>query len=86
MIVMVEVEGETGKIVSPPDIIVRGGIFPEKEGFVKKLEEKLREALGGNDNKKANMGIYRKTIQRKTEELLYRMKREPLVVPIVIEV
>ncbi len=86
MIIIVEVEGETGKIISSPDIIVRGGIFTEKEGFAKKLEEELGETLSGNGDKKPNMGIYRKTIQRKAEELLYRMKREPLVIPVVVEV
>ncbi len=86
MIIIVEVEGETGKIISSPDIIVRGGIFTEKEGFAKKLEGELGETLSGNGDKKPNMGIYRKTIQRKAEELLYRMKREPLVIPVVVEV
>ena len=86
MIVMVEVEGETGKIIGTPDIIVRGGIFPEKDEFAKKVGEEIGILTAKSGEKKPNMGIYRKTIQRKTEELLYRMKREPLVIPIVIEV
>lgn len=86
MIVIVEIEGETGKVVSTPDIIARGFVFPEKEGFAKKLNEELMVELGQKTPKSNNMGTYRKIIQRTSENLLYRMKREPLVIPVVIEV
>jgi len=86
MIVMVEVEGETGKINAAPDIIVRGVAFPEKEGFEKKLTDELARAFVQKPNKVQNFAVYRKTIQRTAENILYRMKREPLVIPIVIEV
>lgn len=84
MIVMVEVEGESGKVLSTPDIIVRGVTFPEKEGFAKKLEEELGRTI--SQKGRSNAAIYRKTIQRSAENILYRMKREPLVIPVVIEV
>lgn len=86
MIVIVEIEGETGKIVSKPDIIARGFVFPEKEGFVQQLNEELLSELNQKTPKSNNMGSYRKIIQRTSENLLYRMKREPLVIPVVIEV
>lgn len=85
MIIMVEVEGESGKVVSEPDIIVRGVAFPEKEGFAKKLSDELGRSFGSKTGK-ANFASYRKSIQRAAENILYRMKREPLVIPIVIEV
>ena len=86
MIVIVEVEGESGKMISPPDIIARGFVFPEKDGFQKQLDEELQVELNQKTSKAASIGNYRKTIQRSTENLLYRMKREPLVIPVVIEV
>ena len=86
MIVIVEVEGETGKIVSAPDIIARGFVFAEKEGFVKQLDTELLKELNQKASKSNNMGAYRKIIQRTCENLLYRLKREPLVIPVVIEV
>lgn len=86
MIVIVEVEGETGKVVTTPDVIARGFVFPEKDGFAKKLEQELMGDLLKNGSKNANMATYRKIIQRTCENLLYQMKREPLVIPVVIEV
>ncbi len=85
MIVMVEIDGETGKIVSTPDIIVRGVSFPEKESFTKKLSDDLGKSISQKGGK-SNPSIYRKAIQRSAENILYRMKREPLVIPVVIEV
>jgi ribonuclease J len=85
MIIMVEVEGESGKVVSEPDIIVRGVTFAEKDEFSKKLSDDLKSQIG-KDGKKSNVGIYKKIIQRSAENILYKMKREPLVIPVVIEV
>ncbi|MDO8269337.1 MAG: ribonuclease J [Candidatus Levybacteria bacterium] len=86
MIVMVEVQGETGKVLNEPDIIVRGVAFPEKEAFSKKLSDELKRSFGQKDTKATNFAVHRKSIQRAAENILYRMKREPLVIPIVIEV
>ena len=85
MIAIVEIEGETGSVVSTPDIIARGFVFPEKDNFAKKLKTELMAEMEQSKGK-ANMGVYRKIIQRTSENLLYRMKREPLVIPVVIEV
>jgi ribonuclease J len=86
IIVMAEVEGETGKIVSEPDVIARGFVFSEKDDFTKRLEAELKKVFSEKTNQATHFGFYRKMIQRKTEELLYKMKREPLVIPVVIEV
>lgn len=83
LIVIAEIETETGKIINAPDVIVRGVSFAEKEGFVKKLTDDLGKNIGGGKN---NPAVYRKALQRTAENLLYRMKREPLVIPVVIEV
>ncbi len=85
MIIMVEVEADSGKIVEKPDVIVRGVAFPEKDGFVEKLGSELSRSMSQKSGR-ANSALYRKTIQRTAENLLYKMKREPLVIPVVIEV
>ena len=86
MIVIAEVEGETGRMASDPDVIVRGVAFPEKEAFTKKLSDELNGTFNQKNGKASNFAVYRKSIQRAAENILYRMKREPLVIPIVIEV
>jgi len=85
MIVMVEIDGTTGKMAGEPDVMVRGVAFPEKEGFTKKLSDELNSVFAQKSGK-TNFAMYRKSIQRAAENILYRMRREPLVIPIVIEV
>lgn len=86
MIIITEIESATGKIVSTPDIIARGFSFPEKDVFAKNLESSLRDVLNNEKGKPAGFAYYRKMIQRKAEDLLYREKREPLVIPVIIEI
>lgn len=85
MIIITEIEAESGRVISAPDIIVRGVTFPEKDAFAKKLSDELGQNLAQKGGK-TNPTLYRKTIQRAAENILYRMKREPLVIPVVIEV
>lgn len=86
MIIIAEVDTESGRIINTPDIIARGFTFPEQPQFAKKLAEGLKKNMGEKTAKATNFGYYKKTIQRSAEELLYRLKREPLVIPIIIEV
>lgn len=86
VIVLSEVDGETGKLASTPDVIARGFALADKDAFLKKLEAELARSLLPSTGKTTHFGAYRKIIQRKAEELLYRERKEPLVVPVVVEI
>ncbi len=86
MIILAEVDTNTGKFVSPPDIIARGFLYPEKEEFSRRLEDSTSKFLSEKKGKATNWGYYRKIIQRSAERLLVREKREPMVIPIIVEV
>jgi len=86
MIILAEVDTNSGKLVTPPDIIARGFLYPEKEEFSKKLVNQLDKFLTEEKGKATNWGYYRKIIQRSAERLLMREKREPMVIPIIVEV
>lgn len=86
MIIIAEVDNETGKIITTPDIIARGFIFPEKDSFAKRLENALSEKLNEKTVQATHFSFYRKMVQRSAEEILFKMKREPLVIPVIIEV
>jgi ribonuclease J len=85
VIVMVEVDSNTGEIVDRPDIITKGFNYADKEKLIDKLDEQLRK-LFVKKEKVDNWRFYRRMIQEKTESLLYRQNREPLVIPVVVEV
>lgn len=85
IILIVEIETATGQIMSNIDVITKGFIFPDKEIFAKKLKDVLNKSFTRRE-KVTNWVFFRKTIQQRAEEILYHEKREPLVVPVVLEV
>ncbi len=85
LIVMVEVDSATGEIVGKPDLITKGFNYLNKDSLVRKLEDQLNQSFNKRE-KVDNWRFYRRMIQQKTESLLYRQGREPLVIPVVVEV
>lgn len=85
-IIVTEIETATGQLHSPPDVIAKGATFADKEKFVKLLSDGLSKEFSQRQERVTNWNYYRRHIQQKAEELLYREKREPLVVPVILEV
>jgi ribonuclease J len=86
IIVICEINSNTGQLVSPPDIINRGVNLENKEKFVRELGGILSQIFSKRQEKVTNWSFFRKTIEQKSEEILYEEGREPLVVPVVLEV
>jgi len=85
MIILAEIEQETGQLASRPDVILRGLSYSNVQNFTKKLEEQLRREIG-RGRAEFNIRYYRKIIQRKAEDILSRERKEPLIIPVVLEV
>lgn len=86
VIIIVELDSQTGQLVSKPDIITKGFVYPRKDIFAGKLEIELQKVFSLNKGNHESILYYRKLIQQKAESILWRDKREPLIVPVIIEV
>ena len=86
VIVLSELNSQTGQLASKPDIITKGFVLPNKEAIASKLSLEVEKIFSSRKEKVTNWMYFRKTIQKKTEELLFREKREPLVISVVVEV
>lgn len=87
VIIIVELNSDNGQLVSKPDVIAKGFVYPDKDKFVVKLQTELVKVFGARrENHNTNVLYYRKVIQQKAEDILWRERREPLVIPVVIEV
>lgn len=84
--VIAEVDSQTGQLVAVPDVLTRGFIYEEKDAFAKKLQQALNKKFSTRHEKVNNWGYIKSIVGKTTEELLFREKREPLVVPVVLEV
>ncbi|OIP57948.1 MAG: hypothetical protein COX79_05730 [Candidatus Levybacteria bacterium CG_4_10_14_0_2_um_filter_36_16] len=85
VVVIVEVNSQ-GQLVSRPDIITKGIIYQKKEQLAVSIEQELKKMFGRSTDNNVNLAYVRKTIQQTTEGIFYREKREPLVIPVVLEI
>ncbi len=85
LILLVEVDGKTGKIFGNPQVITRGISPTDKEKLdrqISKVLKNLNLKNAANDNI-----LLRRIIKQKVErEILQRLKKYPLIIPITISV
>lgn len=85
VVVLAEVEATTGRLVNPPDIIARG--FALDKNFNKKIYTDLKQILERRKGRVTNWIHVRKVIEETTSRRLFKsLRREPLVLPVVLEV
>jgi len=86
VIVMVEVDSQTGLAMSTPDIIIRGFTLPDGD-LQQKLAAELKNTLGNKGGRVTNWMYIRKLISETSEKFFFKeLRRRPLVLPVVIEV
>nr|WP_330388995.1 ribonuclease J [Tepidibacter thalassicus] len=89
MVVVVTIAKENGKVIAGPDIISRGFVYVrESEDLIEKAKVVVREALTECENKQIREWAYLKnTIKDELKNYLYeRTKRNPMILPIIMEV
>ncbi len=86
IIIISEINSATGQITAPVDVIAHGVNFDNKDEFVRNMGIELDKVFSRRKEKVTNWGFYRKTIQQRAEQMLYDEGREPLIVPVVLEV
>lgn len=87
LIVVVTIDKETGKIVAGPDIVTRGFVYVrESEDLIDEAREKVKQALDrcGEFSDWAAMKNQIRDILSK--HLYSKMKRRPMILPIIMEV
>ncbi|SHK05850.1 ribonuclease J [Tepidibacter formicigenes DSM 15518] len=89
MVVVVTIAKENGKVISGPDIISRGFVYVrESEDLIEKAKVVVREALTQCENRQIREWAYLKNaIKDELKNYLYeRTKRNPMILPIIMEV
>jgi len=87
IIVVVTVSGETGQIVSGPDIISRGFVYVrESEDLMIKIKEIAKESIEGC-NRSHDWATIKNSIKNNVYRYIYdTTKRSPMIMPIIMEV
>lgn len=89
VVVIVQIEKKTGKLVGSPDIVSRGFIYlKEHKELIHETRKKVREAIVDKDPKSAADTDYIKNQIRNSigKFLFKKTERRPMILPVVIEV
>ncbi|MBR5809708.1 MAG: ribonuclease J, partial [Clostridia bacterium] len=86
IIVVVTVSGETGHIVSGPDIISRGFVYVrESEDLMLKIKEVARESIESCN--RSDWATIKNSVKNNVYRYIYdTTKRSPMIMPIIMEV
>lgn len=87
IILMVEVNAANGQLVGRADVIARGFLQSDNEMLVGLLNSEIKKLLGAKKGKVTNWMYLRKQIEEVANKVVYKkLRRRPLVLPVVIEV
>ncbi len=89
VVVIVQVDRKTGRLVGSPDIVSRGFIFmKEHKELIEATRKKVREVVVDKDPKsQADMDYIKNNLRNEVGAFLFKKtERRPMVLPVVIEV
>jgi ribonuclease J len=88
-VVIVTIDGKTGRLVQNPDLISRGFIYmKESKRLVEQTRKKVRQIVERQDSKAlANYVYIKNKLRDEIGQYLYnKTERRPMILPVVIEV
>lgn len=88
-VVIVTIDGKTGRLVQNPDLISRGFIYmKESKRLVEQARKKVRQIVERQDPKAlANYAYIKNKLRDEVGQYLYnKTERRPMILPVVIEV
>lgn len=87
VVIMAEIDEETGKLFQEPDIIARGFSTADTNALKKLIGKSVQRALQKGQQKGSKNIFTRKLIRDVAErEINQKLKRKPLILPVVIEI
>ena len=87
VIVMVEIDADSGQLVVPPNIVVRGLTIQESKKITIDLSKQIKNSLSQKKGRVTDWIYMRKFIQEISEKYLFKnLRKRPLVLPVIIEV
>ncbi len=87
VVIMAEIDSETGKIINDPTIIARGFSTQENSLIYKNLNRDLKNNFSGKKERIKDWIYVRKTVAQIAEKSIFKtLRKRPLVLPVVIEI
>jgi ribonuclease J len=88
VVVVVPIDSRSGQVAGEPDVISRGFVFEKESGdMLETAREIVKSCLRDRKDRTLDWRYARSEIERSLEKFFYEeIKRNPLILPIVVEV
>lgn len=86
MIIIAEINSQTGQLSSELDVLIKGFVYDEMNIFKKKLYETLSAQFRKRQEQVSNWVFFKRAVEKEAERMLFKEKRSPLVVSVILEV
>jgi ribonuclease J len=86
MIIIAEINSQTGQLASELDVLIKGFVYEEMNIFKKKLYETLSVQFRKRQEQVSNWVFFKRAVEKEAERMLFKEKRSPLVVSVILEV
>ncbi|HLB13230.1 MAG TPA: ribonuclease J [Dehalococcoidia bacterium] len=88
LVVLIAVDGQTGKVVGRPDIVSRGFVYMrESEELIEEARDLVSASLDHGGDRLAERAFIHNKIKDVLSKFIYeRTKRRPMILPVVVEV
>lgn len=87
VIIMAEIDTQTKKLLHEPDIVARGFSAADSNALRRVVGKPIKNAIQKNPGHSSNIVVTRKLIRDVAErEISQKLKRKPLIMPVVIEI
>ncbi|KKT11985.1 MAG: Ribonuclease J 1, partial [Parcubacteria group bacterium GW2011_GWA1_43_27] len=88
-VVVMTIDGTSGKLVGSPDIISRGFVYmKDSKKLIEEARNRIRDILKSTEGKKlADETFIRDKVRNELGQFLFqKTERRPMILPVVIEV
>lgn len=87
VILMVEIDAESGQLVDKPNIIIRGLSASETDRIIKELTRQIKNSLSQKKGRVSDWIYMRKFVLEIAEKYIFKnLRKRPLILPVLIEV
>lgn len=86
--VVVTIEKATGEIIAGPDIITRGFVYvKESEKLIESIKVKTYDVLSKHNLRSLDVNAMKYILRKELREYLYKkLKRNPMILPVIMEI
>ena len=85
--VVMTVDARNGAVMGSPEVVLRGVSLMGEQQFIDDIADRAKRSLEKTVRDRAELGVSRRAVREAVSQLIWeRVKRRPMVIPVILEV